>query len=732
MGKQKVILGMLSAGAAIAVAGMPQVIALGALSMTPFGHQALASGVVAALVATVFGRLCASVVSRTSGEISTPLASITIIYASLCADLLFRSGSPLSGGEVIAALSLAVVLMGTLQVLAGWARLGEALKFLPYQVNAGFLTGTGLLVVWSQLGPMIGLEGRLTHYNWTELVEQFKPLALVVGVVSAATVWLAPKFTRRVPPLLFGLMAGVGVYFLISLMASPTASGPTVGTVTPLALGVERLTEVWSRLTPSWIIDTTLRVLPYAGLLALEGTLELAITSQDVATVTGERPDFHRGLIGQGSANILCGLLAGLPIAPSHSQSMAAARSGEARNYVPGVSAAVLLVGALAFSELLAYFPTAVLAGLLVTVGIGTIDHWTQGLVGRAVRGRETHAEIRWNLAIVAAVAGSFFFGGVPLALLVGTVLAMVVLTRSLAAATIFVPEDGRHFRSTRVWPTAQAEWLNSARNMVRVIRPRGGLFFGTGEQLIVQLAALYRPVRYCVIDFSHLTVLDATGCRIVADGARKLEARGIVTLLAGLDPSNDRDRALIALGLNHPPAETAWFRDLDHAMEFIETELLHDCWPSVASDHPVTFVETDLAGELQAPELDVLQSYLVILDFEADTVLFERGADSTALYVVERGLVEIKMEGGSAAKDNQRLAVFGPGCIFGEIAMLTGGHRSAGAVCTRPTRLYKLKRDALHELQERHPVIHGKIIANLGLHLARRLVATTEIVRGK
>ena len=79
-----------------------------------------------------------------------------------------------------------------------------------------------------------------------------------------------------------------------------------------------------------------------------------------------------------------------------------------------------------------------------------------------------------------------------------------------------------------------------------------------------------------------------------------------------------------------------------------------------------------------------------------------------------------------------RRLAVFGPGCIFGESAMLMRGPRTADAVCVKPARLYELRRDALLELEGLFPVIHAKLIANLNLHLATRLAATTEIARGR
>lgn len=721
----------LPAGAAVAAIGLPQILAVGALSLTPLGPQALAAGVVSAFIAAIAGGFCAALISRTPGEVSAPLVSIGLVYAALCADIVLTSGPGLAPGEVIATLSLAVVLMGVLQLLAGWARLGEALKFIPYPVNAGLVTGTGLLVVWAQLGPMIGLDGRLTNYDWTGLFDRMKPLALLIGITSAATVWLIPLLIKRAQPRLAGLLAGALLFQLVMLVAEPNAAGPTVGAISPLAIAYERVADVWSPIDPFWLAEKTVQVLPYAALLALEGTMELAVTSRDVAEVTGARPDIHRGLLAQGAANVLSGALAGLPIAPSHAESLAAARRSDVRVSVPYAVPVVLLLVVVAFGGLAFYVPVAVLAGLLVTVGVGLVDRWTRGLVRRAVRGGESQGDILWNLAIVVAVAASLFFGGVPLALLVGTVLAMVMLAHILSAATTFIPEDGRHFASTRVWPPEQAQWLSPARGVIRVLRPSGGLFFGTAEQLAAQLSALDKPVRYCIIDCSRLTVLDATGCQIVAASARRLAARGITTLLAGLHPSNPHDHSLIELGLDTPAPAEHWFRDLDHALEWVEAELLREHWPDVAADQPVELTESQLARGLQRAEQDMLSSHLKPADFDAGAVLFERGTPGAALYVIARGLVEIRVNSDTANRTTRRLAVFGPGSIFGETAMLTGGPRTADAVCLTPTRLYELRQESLRELEDRFPAVYANIIENLTLHLAKRLMATTEIARG-
>ena len=713
----------LSGGVTVAAAGLPSVIALGVLAATPLGSSALASGVVAALIAATFGSACAAFISRTPGEVSAPDISLSIVYASLCTDLLIRSKFQLAAGEVIATLSLAVVLMGVLQVIAGWARLGKALRFLPYPVTAGIVTGTGLLLVWAQLGPLIGLEGRLTSYSWEALVRGFQVLALLIGVASALAVWFAPK---RVQPLLAGLAVGVIIYYVIAAFAGRGVAGPTLEAVTALSIAQERVAGFWGRVGPAWLLETSFRVLPYAALLALEGMIELAHTSHSVSEITGVRHNIHRGLIAQGAANMLCGALAGLPVAPSHAQSTRAARMGEVRALVPGVSAAVLFIAAMAFGGLLAFVPVAALAGLLVAVGVGLIDRWTRGLIQRAARDGDALAEIKWNLAVVVVVSGALFFGGVPVALVVGAILAMLMLARSLSAATSFPPESGARFASTRIWPDEQAVWLASARHVISVLRPRGGLFFGTAEQL----AEIDAPLRYCIIDCSRLTVMDATGCQIVAKGARKLAGRRVITLLAGLDPENPRDKGLVALGLDSPSPQEHWFRDLDHALEWVEAELLRERWPETVADEAIGVGDTLLAKGLTRAELEVLQSHLGVTDLDAGKVLFERGAEGDALYVISQGLIEIRVATTAQGGYSRRLAAIGPGCIFGEIAMLTRGPRTADAVCVKPARFYVLQRNKLLELERLFPVIHAKIIANLNLHLVTRLMATTEIAR--
>lgn len=721
------LIATVSGGTAVAAVALSPMLGLGALSVIPLGPQALSSGLVAAFVSATLGALCITLVSRAPGEVSGPRASMAIIYAALCADLVAKAGADTP--SVIAALSLAVFLMGLLQLFAGCLRLGETLKFLPYPVAAGFITGTGLLVIWTQLGVVVGVQGGIGKLDWSSAFQQIKLLGVLIGAASAATVWVIPRFTTRVQPVLAGFVAGTALYQLAGLFAGPDLLGPTLGVLEPLSIERERLETFWPSVGWVWFADTAVQVLPYAGLLALQGSLDSVLASRAVSEVTQTPPNIRRTLIAQGCGNMLSGALAGLPISTLVAQSVSVARMGSARTTVPWASCVILLLAIFLFGHLLTYIPAVVLAGLLLTIGVGLIDQWIRGLFLQILRGADSSGEMKWNLAVVVAVAGAMFAGSVPLALLVGTVLAMFILARSVSGTTTFLSEQGTRFSSRRVWPAEQARSLASLRASVRVLRPRGGLFFGTAERLAAALAALEPQTSYCVIDCSQLTVLDATGCRIISTAARKLAARGAVTLIAGLDPSSPREKVFANLGLQ-AIARDRWFIDLDHALEWVEAELLRKQSPPVVADSPVDLTQTDIARGLSGAELALLQSRLQPTEFAAGAVLFRSGAPGDSMFVIARGLVEIRIETDAGNSHSRTLAAIGPGCVFGEIAMLTSGARTADAVCVNATRLYELRRESLLELAPRAPEAYAKILANLNRHLAVRLIAATELAR--
>lgn len=172
------------------------------------------------------------------------------------------------------------------------------------------------------------------------------------------------------------------------------------------------------------------------------------------------------------------------------------------------------------------------------------------------------------------------------------------------------------------------------------------------------------------------------------------------------------------------------WFEDLDHALEWVETQLLSARGPGVAVDAPVNISDVPLTKGLSAPELEMISSCLDRVDIEAGP-MFRRGDPGSSMFVISEGLVEIRM-GREGTGRSTRLAAFGPGSMFGEIAMLTSEERTADAYCVRPTVLYELRREAFLELEQRSPALYARLMTNLNVHLANRLVVATGIMRAQ
>ncbi len=714
-----------------ALLSLSNLLAVGLLTAAPLGTRAVEMSLVAAFVAATVGSLLVAWLARAPAEIAVPAPSTTVIYAALGADLVGRSAGTSGGAgiwEIWAAMSLAVVMMGVIVLLAGSLRLAGFIKFVPSPVSAGFVTGIGLLVIWSQLGPMLGvqLRGLTLDTLWSRVM----PGSVIVAAATVVALLLVPRFKRLGEPVLVALITGTITYYLLSAILEPGAMGATLNAVQPQAVALQTTASLWRVVTPHWAAATALQVLPYAGLLALQAIMNAAMTAVTIGNLLGKRSDVNRSLVALGCSNVVCGGLGALPVSTSALQSVAAARmKGNPRSVAAG-SAALLFVLVLVAGQWLTWIPVAVLAAVLLMAGVGMVKNSSVRLIKTAWSAHSRDQRTFWSPGIAIIVAAAMFWGSVPLALMIGTVLAMVLLAVELSAATSFGAGASTQLGSRRVWAPEQASWLREHRLKIAVFRPQGALFFGTADQLAQQLASTPPGTRFCVLDLSRVTTIDATACEIIAAGAKALAATGVRPLLAGvlLERESARSRSLVALGLSSPDPHTQWFVDLDRALEHAEVALLHEQWPGIATAPRFEFRQTPLTLGMSDDELQELKACLRPMDVAAGP-LFCRGDVGSSMYIIEDGQIEIRLASDGAASYT-RLAAFWPGSIFGELSMLTQQKRTADAVCVTPARLLELDRRSLDQLESRSPRLHTALMRNLNVHIARRLDLATGLVR--
>ena len=709
-----------------ALLSLSNLLAVGLLTAASLGTRAIEISLVAAFVAATLGSLLVAWIARAPAEIAVPAPSNTVIYAALGTDLMARANGNAGLWEIWAAMSLAVVLMGLIVLLAGSLRLAGFIKFVPSPVSAGFVTGIGLVVIWSQLGPIAGVSMRGATLD--ALWAKFLPGSALVAAATVLTLLLVPRFKRLGEPVLVALITGTLTHYLLSAFMEPGTLGGTLNTLHPQTVALQTTTSLWSVVSPGWVATTALQVLPYAGLLALQSIMNAAMTAVTVGNLLGRRSDVNRTLVAQGCANLVCGALGALPVGTSSLQSQAAVRmQGDPRSVAAG-SAVVLFVVVLVAGQWLTWIPVAVLAAVLLMAGVGMVQQSTVRMVKSAWSAQSRDQSTLWTPGIAVIVAAALFLGSVPLALMIGTVLAMVLLAIELSTATRFSAEASAQLGSRRVWAPEQASWLREHRSKVAVFRPQGALFFGTADQLAQQLASTAPGTRFCVLDLSRVTTIDATACEIIAAGAKSLAATGVKPLLAGVLPDSARSHNLVALGLSSPDPHSQWFVDLDRALEHAEVALLGEQWPGIATTPRFDFGQTPLTLGMSEDELQELRACLRPMDVAAGP-LFSRGDAGSSMYIIEAGQIEIRLSNSGPAS-NTRLAAFGAGSIFGELSMLMSQPRTADAVCLTPSRLLELDRRSLEQLESSSPRLYAALMRNLNAHIANRLDLATGLVR--
>ena len=172
-------------------------------------------------------------------------------------------------------------------------------------------------------------------------------------------------------------------------------------------------------------------------------------------------------------------------------------------------------------------------------------------------------------------------------------------------------------------------------------------------------------------------------------------------------------------------------FPDHDAAIEWCEEQLLRDSDRATADGRSTRLEDFDLLDGLGDAELTALSDVVEIRDYDAGTVVFREGDIADAMFFLLSGRVNVLLPLDTRTGErSRRLAAFGQGVAFGEMALLDEGRRSADVVCDESCSVAVLSLDALHDLDEKFPTISQSIQANLARLLSRRLRAANAQIR--
>jgi SulP family sulfate permease len=705
---------------------LPSAVAYGIAVYGVAGPDYVGQGVRAGLLGAAAIGIIAPLLGGAPRLISAPCAPAAAVLAALGAELL--AGQPGGGGPVpaekaVVLLSLVAFLAGVLQLGFGNLGLGRLIKYIPYPVVTGYLSGVGVLIFVSQVPKFLGLPPGIS--TWTGLLspERWPMAAPITGVVTVAGVLLASRLTRLVPASILGLAAGVAAYFLMAwfqpalrhlennrLVIGPIGEGVA-------SLGPE-LAAHWAALVKLRLTDVAavgVSAVTLAVLLSVD-TLKTCVVL-DVLTRTRHRSD--RELIAQGAGNVASALIGGMPGAGTMGATLVNSESG-GRTRLSGVCAGGFVVVAfLLLGRWLAWMPVAALAGLLMVVAARMIAWRDIALL----RQSSTFLDfgVIASVVVVAATVNLIAAAGAGLGLAI-----LLFIREQIRGSVIRRKITGERLRSRQHRLPEESAILDRRGGELTVCELQGSLFFGTTDQLFTELEADMKHCRYLVLDLRRVRSVDFTAAHLLEQFETILAERGGFLIFSRLPhritAGQDLQRYFVDAGVVKAKDHIRKFDSLDDALQWVEDRLLAEERPAAGPhEAPLALEEFEVFREVAAGSaLAVVAASARERTCAAGEVIFRRGDPGDELYLIRRGIVRIELPLADGSHHN--LAAFGRGNFFGEVAFLDAGIRSADAVAVETVDLYVISRARFDAAVQASPPAGAVLFARLARALALRL----------
>ena len=497
--------GDLTGGVTAAVVALPLALAFGNAALGPGGAiYGLYGAIITGFLAALFGGTPAQVTGPT-GPMSVTVAGVV---SSLAAAGISRE---LSQQDMLSLVMAAVVLGGLLQILMGVLRLGRYITLVPYSVISGFMSGIGVIIIGLQIGPLLGISSQGGVLQSLQMVSNNftpKPGALMVGIATLVVVFTTPKrVTKVIPSPLLGLL----LITPLALWIFPE-NLPRIGAIPAGGLSFN---------SPNWRTD--LPLLLRAGMvLAVLGSIDSLLTSLVADNISQSRHLSNRELVGQGIANSVSGLFSGLPGAGATMRTVINIRSGGKTPLSGMTHSVVLLILLLGAGPLAEGIPTALLAGILIKVGLDIID-W--GFLLRAHRLSFKTALVMWGVLLMTV-----FWD------LIGAVLVGMFVANLLTIESLTNHQLGNMNTATGHLTEKEQNLLKCCGDDLLLFRMKGPLSFGAAKGISERMMLIkqYRILLLDITEVPHLGITASLAIERMSNEAERHHRTVIVTGASG------------------------------------------------------------------------------------------------------------------------------------------------------------------------------------------------------
>ncbi|WP_299533314.1 SulP family inorganic anion transporter [Ulvibacterium sp.] len=541
----------------------------------------------AGLYGAIFISFFAALFGGTNTQISGPTAPMTAVSMVIIANIIAVYDG--SAEKALPAILTVFLLAGLMQIGLGLLGIGRYIRYIPYPVVSGFMTAIGVIIILTQILPTLGYypredmdwvtpfkpeaeelilenilkeeagEGILVLEDFKEtiarsgevteetILEEAKTLAAkeASGVIGAIKVipkalknlnWLElslalitiiiiygfKRITTAIPSTLVALLLVSGVAYALNLDYRP----------------IEKIPEGFP--VPNLEIFTGFKlgaISPYiftALTLALLGAIDSLLTSVVADNMTKTKHKPNKELVGQGIGNSIAAIFGGLPGAGATIRTVVNINSGGKTRLSGMVSAVLLLIVLLAMGPIASQIPAAVLAGILITVGIAVMDY--KGL--RAIPNLPKDIKIgplklSSEVVIMLVVLVLSTFWNLVYAVGIGLVIASLTFMKKIGDLTA-ERSDIKSLEKEKAWAD-ESSFPKNLQEEVFIKHIKGPLFFGSTNDFQLLANQIPDTASCVIIRLDRMQYMDQSGLYAMEDVLQELNKNKITVLFVDL-----------------------------------------------------------------------------------------------------------------------------------------------------------------------------------------------------
>ncbi len=494
--------------------------------------QALAFGVASGLGASagIWGAVILSFIAGVLGcnlpIISGPTGPCAIIIATIVTA---------AAGNIHAIIPI-LIMAAIFQILISLTEIPRMIKYVPYPVISGFLTGIGLIIIILQIAPLLGgvtyssTIKALLHYP--ELFANINIHAMILGLITLAILFFTPKIiTKYVPSQLLALviMTGAAYYF---------------------GLDVEKITGVAFSIPhayfPHFTLEIITRDIPIALTLAFITTSESLLTGIIMDSLTKNKHNSKRLVASQGIGNLFCALTGSMYGSAATMRSVAAVKTGAKTKVSAILCSLILMLVLFKLNGFIAQIPVCVLAAILIKIGYDILDLKVIKVLKYAPKD---------DLYVLLTVLILTVFYNLIFALGLGVVLSALLYAKRIA--------DNTNIKENKYSPSDYTAFETKVEQeshyKIRILHIDGQFFFGSITQIVSHFDEMLET-EYIILNYASNAELDMSAIFALEDIIVRLQSQNIKLYL--VLPNEKIYNQIKSMSINSQIGEDCLFSD--------------------------------------------------------------------------------------------------------------------------------------------------------------------------